>query len=846
MPFPSLRRRTVNEATQLPDEHKSPSPSPSPRARSATVPGLTPRKSLSSLIDSVRKRGNPSPLPTRSHHDALEQELYSVYDASNPDHDPDRAGRSPSATDKDKRYYRTPSPHPLKMSAASSLSRLSKLNRGTPSGRSSDLSQAGSPPKTFLETLADAIRAPTSLFYKENKSSSKTEDSNTWISKPPSPAKSTSPKKSVRFKPGKSIIEDEPRSSPIDIPRATPSLPPVQLASTPLLQCFGNDHPHLIPTGRPPPPRVLDSTINFRQAMAAAQTSITEDELRDVFSVGTPASELTVPLPGVNISVENRLSEARDGREMEYQQGMLQEYDNQFSSKELEPCRSADIVIETDFVANNERVQDLPAGNYVETIMATTGPHFASDPCQYDGSPRESISSNDSSHDVVFPGLANTLVATSDVELEETATVKDSTESDCSDGPSLILARSTLMTAEGEDIWQGNPTHEDIRLRFKHPECYGPIDSRDSRDMDSASGLNADSQPTTRVKAAMTPSPDSTAESSPIQLPPSAASRDLTTELKRKRYQYPTSDGDPYLYVPESFLHNPPWVAELALRCDRPFPENRPRQLSPFYPGLRTERHERSTSMTGTMSESEPDGGAFLYPEHTEDQVEASSRNLDRFETSSDMWPAEQSAPITPSPSSVPLPLSIRPSARTYDRLHADESGPCPFANELGSLNLGDTRTEQNEFEKSPKAIEHSLENNYAGSGGILPQILRDTEEEKLARAAEVLKRFIHRKASGSNSLQDPTIDTEGHSAREHTTRIPRLKRLQGQSSEQEMEALTKPPLDRGRSATIESKWSAGSEISQDSGSGETLRTAISTDPTEGMDEDERMCKGIV
>ncbi|OAL26132.1 hypothetical protein AYO20_10185 [Fonsecaea nubica] len=246
------------------------------------------------------------------------------------------------------------------------------------------------------------------------------------------------------------------------------------------------------------------------------------------------------------------------------------------------------------------------------------------------------------------------------------------------------------------------------------------------------------------------------------------------------------------------------------------------------------------------MSESEPDGGAFLYPEHTEDQIEASSRNLDMFETSSDMWPAEQSAPITPSPSSVPLPLSIRPSARTYDGLHADESRPCRFENELGSLNLGDTRTEENEFEKSPKAIEHSLENNYAGSGSILPQILRDTEEEKLARAAEVLRRFIPRKASGSSSLQDPTIDPEGNSAREHTTRIPRLKRLQGQSSEQGMEALTKPPLDRGRSATVESKRSAGSGISQDSGSGETLRTAISTDPTEGMDEDERTCKGIV
>ncbi|EXJ74432.1 uncharacterized protein A1O5_02728 [Cladophialophora psammophila CBS 110553] len=556
MPFPSLRRRTVNEADQLPEEHKS--PLPSPRARSATVPSLTPRKSLTSLMGSVRKRGISryvgtlqdlsavnecrSPSPVKPHHDVFEQELYSAYDTLNPDHDPFRAGRDPSASDKSKRYYRTPSPHPLKMSATSSLSRLSKLSRGTPGSRYSDSSQTGSPPKTFLEVLADAIRAPTSLFYKENKSNSKTEDANICTNKPPSPARSISPKKSVRFKPGKSIIESEPRSSPIDIPRPTPSLPPVQLATTPLLQCFGNDHPHLIPTGRPPQPQVLDSTINFRQAMAAAQSSITEDDLQDVLSVGTPLSELPLPLPRATVPMENSSTDLKAEHDMEIKRHMLREYDNQFSSKGLEPCRPADILIENRFVANDERIQDLPESNSAVTAVVTGGLSLALKMANHDEGPSKSASSSEIGQAELFPEAECTLEDNvSELKSDLSASDQGDADSDCSDGRSVVLTVSSLTRCGNDEKWNENPTHEDIRLRFKHPECFKPVKSRDAG---SISDSNADSHENTRAKAAITPLPDANADSSPLQLPPSATVGEVEVESRKRRIcLHSTSDG---------------------------------------------------------------------------------------------------------------------------------------------------------------------------------------------------------------------------------------------------------------------------------------------------------------
>src|ERR1700753_1842950 len=98
MPLSSLRRRTANEPLPPQEEHRTPSPY---RPRSVAGSGLTPRKSLQSIIGSVRGRGamNKADSPHSVKQDVLEESLYEHHDRA-------RAGRG---------LYRTPSPHPAKL-----------------------------------------------------------------------------------------------------------------------------------------------------------------------------------------------------------------------------------------------------------------------------------------------------------------------------------------------------------------------------------------------------------------------------------------------------------------------------------------------------------------------------------------------------------------------------------------------------------------------------------------------------------------------------------------------------------------------------------------------------------
>ncbi|EXJ56573.1 hypothetical protein A1O7_06917 [Cladophialophora yegresii CBS 114405] len=321
MPFPSLRRRTVDEPLPPQQENRTPSPY---RARSTTISGLSPRKSLQSVLGSTRKK------TSFSKPDILEEELYLPSDPVQP-----RAGWKP---------FRTPSPHPAKASLTPSQSRLTKSE----------------PPRTLLETLANAIRAPAALFYKSKRNKS-SEDSAPLVSDEidfevnlPSPTKTLSSKKSVRFQSGQSIIEDEPRAVPIDIPNSTPALPPMQLATTPLLQCFVRDHREMIPSGRPRSPAVLISDLKFRQAMAEAQEYM-ENNLLAIPPLGSPLSEIASPLAA------------------------SQPLENPFEDPK-----------EDDFLARNEKIEDASETTSVGTGMAITS----------------SNSIAESDKDDVFPGLA--------------------------------------------------------------------------------------------------------------------------------------------------------------------------------------------------------------------------------------------------------------------------------------------------------------------------------------------------------------------------------------------------------------------------------------------------------
>ncbi|KIX01862.1 uncharacterized protein Z518_09589 [Rhinocladiella mackenziei CBS 650.93] len=112
-------------------------PSQTSRGRFIIFPAIIPRKSCSSLLISARKGQLTSPSSKKSLQDALEQYLYSTEDP---------------------------------------------------------------PPKTFLETLVDAIGVPATLFDKDNKQVTHSEDSDAFISNPPPGASSTIPPKSVRFR----------------------------------------------------------------------------------------------------------------------------------------------------------------------------------------------------------------------------------------------------------------------------------------------------------------------------------------------------------------------------------------------------------------------------------------------------------------------------------------------------------------------------------------------------------------------------------------------------------------------------------------------------------------------
>ena len=215
-----------------------------------------------------------------------------------------------------------------------------------------------SPPKSFLETLADAIKAPASLFYKENKQPSKSGDVESFAVKR-SRGPSTSPKKSVRFRAGNSVAKAEPRSSPIDIPKPTPSLPPVQLATTPLLQCFAKIPTDPIPTARPQKLQVLKSSAEFREAITAAQYSATLQDFEPTDTIQSPPSNPPTPLPGTNAPMDDPFDELSDEVDLETTKSMLTEYDGRFQCRKPPTCSSTDVVIENKFVSNDEKVQDL-------------------------------------------------------------------------------------------------------------------------------------------------------------------------------------------------------------------------------------------------------------------------------------------------------------------------------------------------------------------------------------------------------------------------------------------------------------------------------------------------------
>lgn len=200
--------------------------------------------------------------PTRPASDAIEGSLYPKYDALNPDHDPQRAVDVLSV-EKPKQFRRPPSPHPLKISGLSLMSKASHANSDKKHSESSS-SDKSSPPKSFLGAIM-------SLFYKENKEPAKPQDEEAEVETPTSTGKK-SPRKSVRFRSENTVIDTETRTSPIDIPKHAPLLPPIDLTRTPIMTAMRRLQ-DTIPTGRPQPSHVLRNSADFRHARETTKAS---------------------------------------------------------------------------------------------------------------------------------------------------------------------------------------------------------------------------------------------------------------------------------------------------------------------------------------------------------------------------------------------------------------------------------------------------------------------------------------------------------------------------------------------------------------------------------------------
>ncbi|KAI1622591.1 hypothetical protein EDD37DRAFT_683296 [Exophiala viscosa] len=388
MTFPSLRRKTTDTTPSVHDDKKP--ASASFRARSATLPALSPRKSLSALLDNARGGRPASPSRNNPRPDASEENNHLEHESSNTE--PDLQRRRTSSPDKPKRFRRSPSPHPLKGSVSS---RLSKINGTGLNRRRSESSMKGeAPSKTFLETLANVIRSPASLFYKEHKQTLRADDTDLLTGKKASaseesnpstdktasaseasnpstdksaPDDDTSPKKSVRFRPGNAIIEPEAKSSPINIPKPTPPLPQVEPATTPPLQCLKKlEDP--VPTGRPPQTHIMRSSEDFRKALADTKQSDILDNMKEPLN-GTRPSKLPAPPHEANIPIEDPFDDAAQEADSESSCTMLKKYDDRFQSRKSQKALSStDAVIDSNLVYNDGAAQESGSSGPPESV----------------------------------------------------------------------------------------------------------------------------------------------------------------------------------------------------------------------------------------------------------------------------------------------------------------------------------------------------------------------------------------------------------------------------------------------------------------------------------------------
>ncbi|EXJ88512.1 hypothetical protein A1O1_05442 [Capronia coronata CBS 617.96] len=644
MPFASLRRRTAADGERTNLQDKQTTPSASVRGRSITLPTISPRKSFSSMLGSAKRGRSGTPSPEKSDLDVLEQDLYPEYDSSNPDHNPPTAPRTPPV-DKPRRFRRAPSPHPLKGSMSSMTSRLSRMNRGAlHKTRSQSCLTQTSPPKSFFETLADAIRAPATFFYKENKPSPESEGANLCASEP-TQSRSASPKKSVRFRPGKSFIEPEPRSSPIDIPKPTPSLPPVQLASTPIQQCFEKVPSDPVPTARPPEPQILKSPATFRQAIAATDPSAILKDFEKSEGGRAPLSGLSAPLHESSSAIQNPFEDPVGAADHQATNDMLEEDAGSYMPPQASRIRGA--VAEQRLnvsEASSRRLINSDTTSAVAWIRAhddferaTSAAHdnFASHSISPSGSEMPSFSHVEYARDnhsalpltAIDPDRLSSGPETP--SLRSPPDIGSSTNIPDSNNPLFQVSTQTTDEAQGSlsmhpndssNDWSQEPSRADIPEGFKQSMLIlsSPLDQAAlMHDSESQSmhtnfpevapgGLPLSTMERQQSNITCTPSPESESR-------PAARATQSKKALWQGNEPAVTTEPEcvdmpskaPRGLVPATSVHpGSSWTAELALRGSKPYttPLQSPQPSQPQTVVADIARQDSKESVTGNPS----------------------------------------------------------------------------------------------------------------------------------------------------------------------------------------------------------------------------------------------------
>ena len=395
--------------------------------------------------------------------------------------------------------------------------------------------------KTFLEKVASAVLAPTALFYKEKRQES-VEDDAPLIEKnaDTSPIKTPGSKKSVRFKPGKSIIDEQLRSAPIDIPQPAPTLPPMNLATTPLLKCFGRDNPGLIPTGRPRVTPVLHSSPAFRHAMAEAQAYIGDADVPYFPPLGSPLSEHASPVSASNRAVQNPFDDPQN-----------EELTNlgPIMSRTHVQRRANESADQGDFTSsaesspdNRKKPQESPPSDSANSRMATMSSGSFSQRLKADSAPQPPIESLEDRLRQFLPGIASTTLGNS-LGINDTRSPLRKNDPDVEElaGQVPCLRRSSQKSRKLDDEWTGNTTHEDIRGRFQEEKHETTYDSDPFRDEDRVC-----------ARATIIPMPGFMAKMDTSKLPESAMDESLPMESNIKRRVLLSSSDDVSISLPSS------------------------------------------------------------------------------------------------------------------------------------------------------------------------------------------------------------------------------------------------------------------------------------------------------